>query len=177
MTYIILGVIVIIIGFIITAYNGFKTLDLQAKAALSNIDVALVKRYDTLTNMVEVVKGYSKHELDVFTEIAIIRSHTLKAINDTDNKQSETLNKIMGLMEAYPQLKADQNFLHLQHVIADVEEHLQASRRLYNQSVREYNTRLDVFPSNIIGKIMNLMSKEFYVSNVEQRENVEIKFQ
>ena len=176
MANIILGIILIILGSAIVAYNRFKTLDIQSQAALSNIDVALVKRYDTLTNMVEVVKGYAKHETDVFTEIATIRSHTLEAINDTDNKQTETLDKLMALVEAYPQLKADQNFLHLQHVIADVEEHLQAARRLYNQSVKEFNTRLEVFPSNIVGKLMKLSNKEFYVSKVEQRENVDVKF-
>jgi len=176
MANIILGIILIILGSAIVAYNRFKTLDIQSQAALSNIDVALVKRYDTLTNMVEVVKGYAKHESAVFTEIATIRSHTLEAINDTDNKQTETLDKLMALVEAYPQLKADQNFLHLQHVIADVEEHLQAARRLYNQSVKEFNTRLEVFPSNIVGKLMKLSNKEFYVSKVEQRENVDVKF-
>jgi len=176
MINLILGIILIVLGSATVAYNHFKTLDIQSQAALSNIDVALVKRYDTLTNMVEVVKGYAKHELDVFTEIATIRSHTLEAINDTDNKQTEILTKLMGLVESYPQLKADQNFLHLQHVIADVEEHLQAARRLYNQSVKEFNTRLEVFPSNIVGKLMKLSNKEFYVSNAEQRENIDVKF-
>jgi LemA protein len=125
--------------------------------------------------MVEVVKGYAKHEKEVLIKITEVRGHTLAAINETDYKQGDELGRILALAEAYPNLKADQNFLHLQRVIADVEEHLQAARRLYNQSVKEFNTRLETFPSRIIGSSMNLSKKEFYTATSEQKENVKIK--
>ena len=175
MEYIIIGVLLLIGGAIVTIFNRFKSLELQAEAALSNIDVALSKRYDTLTNMVEVVKGYAKHEKEVLIKITEVRNHNLAAINETDNKQGDELGRILALAEAYPSLKADQNFLHLQRVIADVEEHLQAARRLYNQSVKEFNKRLETFPSRIIGSSMNLRKKEFYIASSEQKENVKIK--
>ena len=175
MEYILIGILLMVAGFVVTIFNRFKSLELQAEAALSNIDVALSKRYDTLTNMIEVVKGYTKHEKEVLIKITEVRSHNLVSINETDNKQDEELKRILALAEAYPNLKADQNFLHLQRVTADVEEHLQAARRLYNQSVKEFNTRLETFPSRIIGSSMNLNKKEFYTATSEQKENVKIK--
>ena len=171
----IIGASVVIIGTVVAIYNQFKSLDLQAEAALSNIDVALSKRYDTLTNMVEVVKGYAAHEKEVLIKITEVRGHTLAAINETDTKQSDELSRILALAEAYPNLKADQNFLHLQRVIADVEEHLQAARRLYNQSVKEFNKHLETFPSRFVGSSMKLTKKEFYTASSEQKENVKIK--
>ncbi|MDD3924593.1 MAG: LemA family protein, partial [Erysipelotrichaceae bacterium] len=162
MIFVILGILLMFLGSSITMYNRFKSLDLQAEAALSNIDVALSKRYDTLSNMVEVVKGYAKHEKDVLVSITKARKDSLEGMSDADERQSSEMRQLLALAEAYPDLKADTNFLHLQKVIADVEEHLQAARRLYNQSVKEFNTGLQTFPSNIIGSMMNLVAKPFY---------------
>ncbi|MPM75669.1 Protein LemA [bioreactor metagenome] len=126
--------------------------------------------------MVEVVKGYAKHEQAVFAEIAALRSHSITDLSLADDQQSAALTKLIGLAEAYPELKADVNFLHLQKVVADVEEHLQAARRLYNQAVKEYDIKLETFPSNLIGKLMNLEAKPFYAAKSEQRSNLDIRF-
>lgn len=174
MEYMIIGLILFVLGYVVMIYNRFKSLDLQAQAAISNIDVALVKRYDTLINLVEVVKGYTKHESSVFSEVVKARSKALSDMAVADEKQTVALNNIMALAEAYPDLKANQNFLHLQKVIADTEEHLQAARRLYNQSIKAFNTSLEVFPSNIIGSAMNLTAKEFYSATSEQKEAIRV---
>lgn len=155
-------------------YNQFIQLKQQIKAAVSNIDVALTKRYNALTNIVEVVKGYMKHEQEVYLRVTKVRRSSLAYLESSDRALEEDQQKIFAYAEAYPELKADTNFLHLQKVIADCEEHLQAARRLYNQSVKEYNIKIDGFPTNIIARQMGLTKENYYLANEEERENISI---
>ena len=173
---IVIGVILfIIIIWIISTSNRFNRLNIKIEESISGIDVALAKRYDVLTKMIEVVKGYAKHEKEIMFKVIELRNNmTIEEKNRVNNSMSENLNKINLLAENYPDLKASENFRTLQKAIIDVEEHLQASRRLYNSNVSSYNEKLLSFPSSIIAKLKGLTRKEFFMAKEEQKNNVNI---
>lgn len=169
-------VLLIIIIWIISTNNKFTRLHNKVKEASSGIDVALSKRYNALTNLIEVVKGYSKHEEEVFTKVIELRQNMntkeqIKANEDIN----DSFTKVYAICENYPELKASSNYLNLQKAIIDTEEHLMAARRLYNSNVSLYNTALEVFPSNIIAKINKLQSEELFKASNEEKENPLIK--
>ena len=149
--YVIFGIIVILIIYVISIYNKFIQVKNKVEEALSGIDVALARRYATLTNTVEVVKGYVKHEKEVLLKAVELRKNpTMKDRVMIDENQSEAITQIFALQESYPELKANQQFLALQDTIRDLEEHLAASRRMYNSNVSIYNNLVLSFPSNLI---------------------------
>ena len=164
MILIIVGVVlfVILLFFIIT-YNRLNRASIKVDEAFSGIDVALAKRYDLLTQMVNVVKGYMKHEKDVLVDVVKIRSGmSLDEKVKANESMDKSFNKVNILVEKYPEIKANENFLVLQKSIIDVEEHLQAARRLYNSNVSIFNQMLLVFPTNLIGKMIKMKKKEFF---------------
>jgi len=173
MVYIV--IFIIIIWFIVT-YNKFKRYSIKVNESLAGIDVALTKRYDVLTKMVEVVKGYAKHEKEVLFEVISLRKNMsvneLKEVNENINKKFK---KIDLTVENYPDIKANENFKLLQKSVIDVEEHLQAARRLYNASVLQYNQLVETFPSLIIGKMLGATTKDFFEAEKETKENIKIE--
>lgn len=175
---IVVGVIIflILVWFIATS-NGIKASQIKIKESLSGIDVALTKRFDTLTKMLDVVKGYQKHEKDMLTEIVRLRSGmTMSERNAASASMDKATRDINILAENYPELRSSANFVELQKTIADVEEHLQAARRLYNANVTSYNTKIVMFPNSIVAGMMGARSEEFFVADDVKRQDVAMNF-
>lgn len=173
--YVIFGIIVILIIYVISIYNKFIQVKNKVEEALSGIDVALARRYATLTNTVEVVKGYVKHEKEVLLKAVELRQNpTMEDRVIVDKNQSEAITQIFALQENYPELKANEQFLALQDTIRDLEEHLAASRRMYNSNVSIYNNLVLSFPSSLIGNMMNAKKQEYFQATTEERQNVQV---
>ena len=182
---IILAVMVGLGGFLVATYNGLIKLKNRVKEAWSDIDVQLKRRYDLIPNLIETVKGYAKHESETFENVVAARSAAMSAQEGgnaqeqaaAENMLSSTLKSIFALSEAYPDLKANQNFLELQRELTDTEDKIQASRRFYNGNVRDFNTKIEVFPTNIIAGMLGFKAYDFFeVGSEKERENVGVKF-
>lgn len=173
----ILIAIVVIVGIVyFSIYNSIKRLEIKVAEAESGIDVALATRYAVLTNLLETVKGYAKHEKEVLVEIVKTRKDmTLgeKAMCDQQNIQAQ--GRLFALQESYPELKANENFLQLQDAIVDVEEHIQAARRMYNANVAAYNEKILVFPSNVVAQLIHAKKQEYFEAELDERNNINIK--
>jgi LemA protein len=182
---IIFVVIVALILAIIAMYNGLIRLKNRVDEAWSDIDVQLKRRYDLIPNLVETVKGYASHESGTFERVTKARSDAMaaqkkgdaKAQAEAENALSSTLKSIFALSENYPDLKANTNFLDLQNELSDTENKIQASRRFYNGNVRDFNTKLQIFPTNMIANMLGFKSREFFeIENEVEKENVKVKF-
>lgn len=178
---VVLTVIVVLAIAIIAMYNGLIRLKNQTQEAWSDIDVQLKRRYDLIPNLIQTVKGYATHEQATLEKViqarnmAMQSSGTAKA--EAENALSSTLKSIFALSENYPDLKANQNFLKLQDELSDTENKIQAARRFYNGNVRDFNTKLQVFPTNIFGKMLGFTNYEFFgLENPAERENVKVSF-
>ncbi len=182
MMWIILLVVVLIIVFIISTYNGLVRSKIKVDNAWSQIDVQLQRRFDLIPNFVETVKGYMTHEQETFEKIAKLRTSWANAssISDKaalDNQLSETLKTIMAVSENYPELKANQNFMQLSQELKNTEDKISFSRQFYNDAATMYNTKIQVFPSNIIAGMFNFTSRSlFQTENDEARKNVKVDF-
>lgn len=175
---IVVGVIaLIIIIWYISVSNAFNRDIIKIDEADSGIDVALTKRYDVLTKMIAICKGYAKHEKETITDtIKYRKGMSMEERAEANNKMTETFGKINVLAEAYPDLKASENFKTLQQSVTDVEEHLQAARRLYNSNISSYNQRVVTFPSSIVASTKGLAKREFFEAEDAKKEDVEIEF-
>jgi len=183
-TWIILGVIVLLVLFVIGLYNGLIRLKNRVDEAWADIDVQLKRRYDLIPNLVEVVKGYAAHEKETLDRVVTARNAAMSAqasgdkaeVEKAENMLSSTLKSIFALSEAYPDLKANTNFLELQRELSDTENKIQASRRFYNTNVRDFNTKLQVFPTNIIGNMLGFKDRVFFEAAADEKENVKVSF-
>jgi len=180
--FILLIVLGLIVLWVIFAYNGFIRLINRAKEAWADIDVQLKRRYDLIPNLVNTVKGYATHESSAFENVTKARSAAMGAGNlaekgKAENMLSGALKSIFAIAEAYPDLKANQNFLELQKELADTENKIQAARRFYNTNVRDLNTRIESFPSNIIANVFHFLTMEFFqLEETAAKNPVEVKF-
>ena len=183
--WIVLGVIAVIILAIIGMYNSLIRLKNRTDEAWSDIDVQLKRRYDLIPNLVETVKGYVAHERETLEKVTAARTAAMAAQKggdaakqaEAENMLSSTLKSIFALSENYPDLKANTNFLELQRELSDTENKIQASRRFYNGNVRDFNTKLQVFPTNLIGAKLGFKAREFFeIAEAKERENVNVKF-
>lgn len=183
--WIVLAVIAVIIIALIAMYNALIRLKVRVDEAWSDIDVQLKRRHDLIPNLVETVKGYAAHEQSTFDKVIQARNQAMQAQAGGDNKSlaeaenmlSGTLKSLFALSEAYPDLKANQNFLELQRELSDTENKIQASRRFFNVNVRDFNTKLQVFPTNFMAGMMGFKEREFYgVEDAKEREVVNVKF-
>lgn len=173
-------VIVCLICWWISTSNKLKVLGVKIDEALSGIDVALTKRYDLLTKAVSTVKGYTKHEDETLTKIIAMRNPgsaaTLAEKQEFATQTAQALKSFNVVVEQYPTLKADVQFVTLQNSINDVEEQLQAARRLYNANVSSYNQAIIVFPSSVVAKSLHLTKRDFFEAEEIKREDVKIEF-
>ncbi len=182
MGWIILGIVVLLVIYVISVYNSLKTVENRVENAWSQIDVQLQRRFDLIPNFVETVKGYMSHESETFTKIAELRTSwaNTKSVSekaDIDNQLSGALKTIMAVSENYPELKANQNFSELSEELRNTENKISFSRQFYNDTVTKFNTKLELFPSNIIAGIFNFKQKDlFEVDNPEARKNVKVDF-
>ena len=172
---IILGVI---IAWFVSTYNKIVSLNQRVKQSQSGIDVYLKQRFDLIPNLVETVKGYTKHEKELMENISKLRSDYERR-NEQDIAESQNLNdrytRILAIVEAYPELKSDEAFLKLQKSLSKIESQLQAARRIYNSEVTEYNTKRFKFPSNLVAKLFGFKEKSLFVIIESERTNVNVK--
>lgn len=175
-------VLVVVILWLILAYNGFVTLVNRAKEAWSDIDVQLKRRHDLIPNLIETVKGYAAHEEKVFAAVTEARAKALSAGTVAEKGQAEdmlsnALKSVFAVAEAYPQLRAVESFTNLQTELADTENKIQAARRFYNGNVRDLNTKIDSFPSNLIATLFKFQKQDFFeIENESEKEPVAVKF-
>ncbi|MDO4684191.1 MAG: LemA family protein [Candidatus Saccharibacteria bacterium] len=174
--FVILGIIAVLGLFLWVTYNGLVTLKIRVDEAWSDITVQLKRRADLIPNLVNTVKGYAKHESGVFEEVTKARSAVMdaKGVKETaeaENMLEGALKSLFAVAEAYPDLKASQNFSQLQDELVDTEDKIQAARRFYNGGVRDLNTKIKLFPNNIFAGMLGFTEREFF--EVEDRAAVE----
>ena len=182
--YIVLAVIILIILWVVSIYNRLIRMTNRTKEAWADIDVQLKRRYDLIPNLVNTVKGYATHESSAFENVTKARAAAMGASNLADKSQAEAtlagaLKSVFAIAEAYPELKANQNFLSLQSELTDTEDKIQAARRFYNGNVRDLNTAIQVFPSNILAGMFHVSAVEFFqldAADAAAKEPVEVKF-
>jgi LemA protein len=179
---ILLVVAVAIIAFLIAMYNSLVQLRVRADSSWSDIDVQLKRRHDLIPNLVETVKGYAAHEKGTFEDIAKYRSMAMQATTPAERGAAEgqlttALRSLFAVAENYPQLRASEQFISLQAALQEVEGSIQNARRYYNAVVRDYNTKLQSFPTNILGGMFGFQQKQFFqLDSPADRENVAVKF-
>lgn len=183
--WIMIAVVVLLAIFVWATYNSLVTLRVKVDEAWSDINVQLKRRLDLIPNLVETVKGYAKHESGVFEEVTAARANVLsaKGVKDTaaaENQFEGALKSLFAVAESYPDLKANQNFLSLQNELVDTEDKIQASRRFYNSGVTSLNTKIQVFPANVIAGMFNFKNREFFEVEASEQEAankpVDVKF-
>lgn len=177
------GVILLLILWVISTYNSLVTLRNKCEEAFSSMDVFLKKRFDLIPNFVETVKGYAKHESETLEKVIAARNSIQASGADVEERMKNenllqgTLRSLFAVAEAYPDLKANTNFLDLQNQLKNIETEIEQSRRFYNAVVNKYNIKTETIPSNIIAGLFHFMRKPLYeVSDAAQRENVKVQF-
>lgn len=192
MSWIVVGIVVAVALYVVSAYNGFVRLTQRTKEAWADIDVQLKRRYDLIPNLIETVKGYAAHERGVFEEVTNARAKATQVHVDPSNITAEqitamagaesalgaSLGKLLAVAEAYPDLKANQNFAQLQTELTDTENKIQAARRFYNGNVRDLKIGLQSFPGNIVGSTFNFKEEQFFelAEGSQEREPVKVAF-
>lgn len=181
LTYIILGLIGLIVLWLLFTYNSLVTLRNRVKEAWSQIDVQLKRRSSLIPNLVEAVKGYVKHEKGVLEEVTKARTSLMNAKNpgqaaSADNMLTGALKSLFAVAENYPNLKASENFKALQDELSDTETKVAASRQFYNTNVLDLNNSLEQFPSSLIGQWFNFQKQDFFKASEEEKKEIEVKF-
>ena len=181
MLWIILIIVVLLILFIISVYNSLVTLRQRVKNAFGQMDVQLQRRFDLIPNLVETVKGYTKHESETLEEVIKARNTYLSASLPEDQLKADgeltnAINKLFALSENYPDLKANQNFQDLQQELQQTEDKIAMSRQFYNDIVMQYNNKIEMVPSNIIAGMFKFKQEKFFEANESEKENVKVQF-
>lgn len=179
--YIVIGIIILIAIYAVSQYNSFVKLNNMVKEAFSTMDVYLKKRWDLIPNLVETVKGYMKHESEVLEKIVELRNISYDKMSSSDkidaNKElARGLSKLIAVVENYPELKSSQNFSDLTHQLSQIEDEIAKSRKYYNGVVRNLNTKVEMFPSNIIASMFNFKTEKMFEANENERENIKVDF-
>src|SRR5690242_11358416 len=178
---IIIAILVAILVLVVMMYNGLVQLRVRADSAWSDIDVQLKRRHDLIPNLVETVKGYAAHEKGTFENIAKLRSQAMQATTPGDKAQAENqlsgaLKSLFAVAENYPQLKASEEFTQLQGSLSQTEDSIQNARRYYNAVVRDLNTKIQSFPTNILAGMFGFQQRQFFEVAAGDREPVAVKF-
>lgn len=182
--YVVLGIIIVLILWIISLYNGLVKLNNRTKEGWSDIDVQLKRRHDLIPNLVNSVKGYMTHERELLENITKARSGAMSAqeagntaeLGKLENQLGGMLSKLQIAVEAYPDLKANTNVAQLMDELSDTENKIQASRRFYNGMVRDFNTKIETFPNNLFAEMLKFKKYSFFeVEDAKERNNIEVK--
>ena len=181
MWWIIILVIVVLAGLLISLYNKLAKQKVLINEASADIETFLKQRYDMIPNLVEIVKGYAKHEQDTFTKVTEMRTiamsaSTLEEKMKYEKELSGAITNLLAVAESYPELKANENFKELQTSLKDLEDNIQKSRRFYNGTVRDFNSMIAVFPNNLVAGFFGYKDMPFFEATDEEQENVKIKF-
>ena len=179
--WIILGIVAAVGLWLIGVYNGLVKLRNRTQEAWSDIDVQLKRRYDLIPNLVETVKGYASHEKETFLKVTEARNMAMQAKTPEDKAKAEnmltsTLKTLFAVAENYPELKANENFMQLQDELSDTENKISSSRRFYNGNVRDFNTKIEVFPNNMIAGMLGFKKFEYFEIADSERKNVKVSF-
>ncbi len=178
----ILLILALLLAVFVMIYNGLIQLKNKSDSAWADIDAQLKRRHNLIPNLVETIKGYSSHEKQTLEKVTQVRSD---AINAKDIKQKETaeneltntIKSLFAVAENYPDLKANENFLNLQNTLSEIEEHIQLSRRYYNAVVRDLNTKIEIFPNNLIAKPFGFTRRDFFqITDEQERNTTQINF-
>lgn len=180
--YIIIGVVVIVGLFVMNSYNGLVGSRNRAKDQWAQVDVQLKRRFDLIPNLVETVKGYAKHEKSTFEDVVAARNkfnsaNTPEAEMQAAGELNGALSRLFALSEAYPELKADKNFIQLQLDLKESEEKIAYARQFYNDSVLTYKNKLEMFPSNIIASLFKFTEMKFFEANETEKETPKVSFE
>jgi LemA protein len=179
--YVIIAIIVLLLIYVGVTYNSLIKMNNIVKEAFSTMDVYLKKRWDLIPNLVEVVKGYAKHEEETLNQITSLRTNSYESMSmekkiNVNEQLSQGISKIMAISENYPELKASENFSDLSSNLTKVEEEIANSRKYYNGTVRNLNNKIQMFPSNIIANMFSFKQADMFETNEEERNNVKVKF-
>ncbi|HOV34502.1 MAG TPA: LemA family protein [Candidatus Dojkabacteria bacterium] len=177
----IFGLIVLLIILFVALYNKLAKQKVMVEEASSDIETFLKQRYDMIPNLIEIVKGYAKHEKDIFTDVTNLRAKAMSTDSleeklKYDAQLKNGISKLFAVAENYPELKANQNFIQLHQSLENLENEIQKARRYYNGTARDFNEMIVVFPNNIIAGILNFKKVPFFEASEEEKKNVEVKF-
>ena len=178
---ILIVIVVLLVLYVIKVYNGLISLRNKVDDQASQIDVQLKRRFDLIPNLVETVKGYTKHEQETLEGVIKARN-TYVAAGDlngqlkADGELTNAISKLFALSESYPELKANENFMNLQQELTACEEKIVYSRQFYNDSVLKLNNKIEMFPSNIIANMFGFKKRQFFEASSEEKQNVQVKF-
>ena len=178
---IILGLLVLLAGYVISVYNKLVNARNKTNNQFSQIDIQLKRRADLIPNLVETVKGYAKHEEGTLKEVIEARNQAVNAnsVNDkidANNKLTSALGKLFALSEAYPDLKANENFVHLQEELTDTEDKITYARQFYNDSAMNFNNLIEMFPSSVVASMFKFTKFEFFKADEKEKELPKVKF-
>ncbi len=179
--WIIIGIIVVLVLWLISVYNGLIRLKNRTQEAWSDIDVQLKRRHDLIPNLIETVKGYASHEKQLFENVtrartAAMQSQGIAEKSNAENMLTQSLKSLFAVAENYPNLKASENFAKLQDELSDTENKIQAARRFYNGNVRDFNTKLEVFPNNLLAQSLGFKKYEFFQADESEKNPVKVQF-
>ena len=181
--FLILLVVIVVLAllYVVGQYNALVVLRNKVKDQFSQIDIQLKRRFDLIPNLVETVKGYAKHEEGIFEEVAKLRSGYENAKTDAEkiaagDAMTQGISKLFAVAEAYPELKANENFISLQNDLQDTEDKISYARQFYNDSVLKLNNKIEVFPSSIVANMFHFEKEKFFEANAEEKENVKVEF-
>ena len=180
MIYVVIGVLVVVLILVLIEFNKFIKLNNKVNEAFATMDVYLKKRWDLIPNLVETVKGYAKHEKETLEEVIKMRSGDYDIMSDEEKISANTkitgsISRIMALAESYPNLKANENFANLAKELTKTEDEIAQSRKYYNATVRLFNNKVQMFPSNILATIFGYKSKKMFEASEEERNNIQVK--
>jgi len=180
-SYVIGGIIAVVLIYLWSMYNTFITLKAQIEEAWSQIDVQLKRRLDLIPNLVSSVKGYAKHEKSVFENVtkaraSLLNAETPEGMAKANDQLSGALKSLFAVAESYPQLKANENFLELQRELSDTEDKVAYARQFYNSTVMDYNVKVRVFPNALIANTFNFKEQPFFKASEEERKGVKVEF-
>jgi LemA protein len=178
---ILIGVAILLVLYLVGMYNGFIILRTRIQEALSGIDVQLKRRADLIPNLVETVKGYAKHEKEVFENVTKARASMMSAGSlqekaEANNMMTGALKSLFAVAESYPELKANTNFQDLQRQLEDTEDKVSFSRQFYNSNVLEFNSKVQLFPGNIIAGMFGFKPADFFAATEEEKKKIDVKF-
>ena len=181
MWWIPLIIVIVLVLYIISVYNGLISLRNKVDDQLSQIDVELKRRFDLVPNLVETVKGYTKHEKETLEGVVKARNSYVSADNlegqlEADGELTKAISKLFALAESYPDLKANENFMDLQNELSEIEQKIVYARQFYNDSVLKLNNKIEMFPSNIVAGMFNFKKRKFFEAAASERENVKVQF-
>ena len=178
--YVVIGIIILIIIYVLLTFNHFVKLNNKVNEAFATMDVYLKKRWDLIPNLVETVKGYAKHENDTLEEVIKLRSGDYDIMSNEEKISANTkitkgISKVMLLAESYPNLKANENFRDLAKELTKIEDEIAQSRKYYNATVRVFNNKVGMFPSNVVANILGYEDKKMFEAKDDEKENIKVE--